>query len=172
MMNDLSVTTSNGDNGQESLLAALNKFVQAVDSMDDAVMIPNRLKDMEVSASNRPEIKEENNNKALIPFVKQGTDLYSFYSLLKTVKTDLTVGPHNVTQSAVLSDSEEAQEGEYENITQDSAKKTAAVFRHHLTGIFRLLHQMTDTANYLTNRYESEVGGKSSKNPGIAPFAI
>ncbi|OWF36398.1 mid1-interacting protein 1-B-like [Mizuhopecten yessoensis] len=171
-MDNRSVILSNGECSQDSLMSALNKFVHAVDSMDVTVMIPNRLKDMEVTASNIPVVAEENNNKALLPTVKQGTDLYSFYSLLKTVKTDLTVGPHRV-QSAVLGDTEEAPEGELENThTEESAKKTAAAFRHHLSGIFRLLHQMTDTANYLTNRYESEVGGKSSQSPSLAPFAI
>ncbi|XP_033729483.1 mid1-interacting protein 1-like [Pecten maximus] len=171
-MDNRSLILSNGEANQDSLMSALNKFVHAVDSMDDTVMIPNRLKDMEVTASNIPVVAEENNNKAMLSTVKQGTDLYSFYSLLKTVKTDLTVGTHRV-RSAVLSESEEALEGENENNHVDeSAKKTAAAFQHHLSGIFRLLHQMTDTANYLTNRYESEVGGKSSQNPTFAPFAI
>ena len=46
--------------GQQSLLTALNRFVTAVNAMDDIVMIPSRLRDLETTAV--PELAEENNN--------------------------------------------------------------------------------------------------------------
>jgi len=165
-------TVNDEQTNQSSLLTVLNKFVQAVDSMDDTVMIPVRLKDMEITSTNRPVITEENNNKALLPMVSQGTDLYSFYGLLKTIKNDLIVGKQEKIDETAA-DTEGVHEGESgATLTETadmSAKKTAAAFRHHLTGLFTLLHEMTETANYLSNRYESEVG-HNSKKPNFSTF--
>jgi len=150
---------------QQSLLSALNRFVQAVGVMDETVMIPSRLKDMEISMSDQPEtnIVEENNNMALMPTIKPGTDMHCFYKLLLTIKDEIITG-NNQTGEEVTEDSEGTEHA------KECAKKTAALFRHHLGGLFSVLHQMTETAKYLSNRYETEVGDNSSKS--LSSFAV
>ncbi|XP_071085845.1 mid1-interacting protein 1A-like [Haliotis cracherodii] len=147
------------DSNQQSLLAALNRFVQAVNAMDDTVMIPCRLRDMEVSA--RPEITVENNNRAVLPTIPAGSDLYSFYSMLNAIKQEIIVGPQ-------VGASEEAMKEESESDDNGNSRKTAAAFRHHLKGLFDLLHHLTETAKYLSSRYENDVTQTSS----VSSFAL
>lgn len=146
--------TENDVTCQTSLLTVLNNYVQAVNDMDETVMIPSKLKDMEISTN--PEITVENNNKALLPTVTPGTDLFSFYRLLNVIKQEIITGPQSDDEE------EEAQDGEP---TDTSARKTAAAFRHHLRGLFNVMHQMTETAKYLTNRYETEVAQANKPTP-------
>ncbi|KAK6195595.1 hypothetical protein SNE40_000993 [Patella caerulea] len=156
-MDEASNTTNGTQFQQQSLLSALYKFVQAVKNMDEAVMIPSKLRDMEVVESTGV-LSEENNNKALVPCIPAGSDLYSFYSMLNAVKHEIISGP--------------ARDGEFcelEDNADDSSKKTAAAFRHHLQGIFGLLHQLTETANFLSHRYEGEVTQNSGS---ISPFGL
>ena len=149
----------------QSLLTALNKFVQAVDAMDERVMIPSRLKDMEVAAGERPQIQEQNNNMALLPTMQSGTDLFGFYRLLNTIKTEIVTG----TNSEEEENDTGVQEGEMQSDDNDTSKKTAKLFKHHLGGLFNVLHQMTETAKYLTTKYETEIG-----DPGrpFSSFAV
>ena len=41
---------------------------------------------------------------------------------------------------------------------QDKSTELAKQFRTHLLGLYRSLEQMTEAANYLTARYQSDVG--------------
>lgn len=146
------------DNNQQSLLSALNRFVQAVNAMDDTVMIPCRLRDMEVDG--KPEITVENNNRTVVPTLPAGADLYSFYSMLNAIREEIISGPKpGSTEDA-------SKEGE--NDKDNNSRKTAAAFRHHLRGLFDLLHHLTETATYLSSRYENDVSPTSS----VSSFAL
>ena len=159
-------TVSSEQKQEQSLLTVLNKFVQAVNVMDETVMIPSRLKDMEMeSAVKNPEIKEENNNMAIVPIINPGTDLYSFYKMLNTIKKELISGkPGEEEQAVTSSDSED-------DSAEDSSKQTAELFRHHLQGLFSVMNQLTNTAKALTDKYESEFVGEGT-NRSISSFAI
>ncbi|KAK3603746.1 hypothetical protein CHS0354_023359 [Potamilus streckersoni] len=146
-------------NGQNSLLVTLNKYVAAVNNMNSRIMIPSRLRDMEVTTETRPEISEENNNMALLPTVAPGTDLYNCYIMLNAIRAELING-----ESRIRADIE------FEEETADAARKTAAAFTYHLRGLFNVLHKLTETANYLGNKYESDVG--SSSGASLSSFAI
>lgn len=159
---------SNGSGEQrpsQSLLTVLNKFVQAVNVMDDTVMIPSRLKDMEMGSKN-PEIREENNNMALMPIMNPGTDLYSFYKLLNSIKKEIISGsPGAVEEKAVTSSDSE------DDTSNDSSNQTAELFRHHLQGLYNVMDQLTNTAKALTDKYETEFVGEGSTR-SISSFAI
>lgn len=159
-------TVSSEQKQEQSLLTVLNKFVHAVNVMDETVMIPSRLKDMEMeSAVKNPEIKEENNNMAIVPIINPGTDLYSFYKMLNTIKKELISGkPGEEEQAVTSSDSED-------DSAEDSSKQTAELFRHHLQGLFSVMNQLTNTAKALTDKYESEFVGEGT-NRSISSFAI
>lgn len=167
------------DLGAQSLMTAMSKFVQAVDNMDDAVMIPSKLRDMDSAEAiptaseciHTPKIIPQNGglmshnggrtsppitpvptkSHALIPTQPsdgRSTDLYDFYTMLNAVKHELVSGPQ-----------EETNEEEDETSEQNQmAKKTAKQFRHHLRGLFGVLHQLTDTADAVTSRYQETVG--------------
>jgi Thyroid hormone-inducible hepatic protein Spot 14 len=44
---------------------------------------------------------------------------------------------------------------------KDKSLEVAKQFRTHLLGLFKSLEQMTETANYLTARYQSDIGSGS-----------
>ena len=150
--------------GQQSLLTAMNNFVSAVDEMDGAVMIPCRLQDMRMATT--PSL---DTGKAVIPFdsnnSKTDSDLYTYYTMLNAVKTELVRGPRS---------EEEEMEEENECTEQDEiSKNTAKMFRHHLRGLFNVLKQMTDTADYLRGRYQEDVGDTSTyRSRHIAAFTL
>ncbi|ESO98854.1 hypothetical protein LOTGIDRAFT_113945 [Lottia gigantea] len=135
-----------GIESQQSLVSALCKFVGAVKNMDEAVMIPSKLRDMEVGETDLA-ILEPNNNKSDLPKMPTGADLYSFYSMLNTVKHEIISGSASRLDTS----------SEMDDNANDSSKETADAFRHHLKGIFKLLHQLTETAEFLKSRYEGEV---------------
>lgn len=145
--------------GQQSLLTALNRFVSAVNAMDEIVMIPSRLRDLE--AASVPEILagDDNNNSAnktvAIPSTHTGMDLYRCFSMLHAIRDEIIDGsrPDDEDQSNGLS----GEAGEEVDDEAAASRKTANMFRYHLRGLFSLLHQLTATAQYLGSRYERDV---------------
>ena len=141
--------------GQQSLLTALNRFVSAVNAMDDIVMIPSRLRDLEAST---PEIKEENNNNdktVALPNMHSGMDLYRCFSMLHVIRDEIIDGSKDEEEQTVVSGDAEGEDAE--NDETAASRKTANMFRYHLRGLFGLLHQLTATAQYLGSRYERDV---------------
>ena len=156
----------------QSLLSAMNKFVHAINVMDDTVMIPSRLKDIPVT--DEKSACNTNTSLALIPAQKAGIhpsgDLYSFYTMLNAIKAELVRGPTEEDDEA-----EEVQGKETPGHIDEQSRQTAAMFRHHLKGLFNLLHQLTDSANHLTGRYQQELGdihGLTSNTAKISPFTL
>ena len=141
--------------GQQSLLTALNRFVTAVNAMDDIVMIPSRLRDLETTAV--PELAEENNNNdqtVAVPSIESGMDLYRCFSMLHAIRDEIIDGSRDDEDQSGAS-------GEFSEEDSDdeaaASRKTANMFRYHLRGLFGLLHQLTATAQYLGSRYERDV---------------
>lgn len=149
--------------GQQSLLTALNRFVSAVNVMDEIVMIPSRLRDLE--ATPMPDIiREDNNNNrnsnsnsskiVAVPSIHSGMDLYRCFSMLHAIRDEIIDGSRqdDEDQSGAA-----GEFGEDEDDEAAASRKTANMFRYHLRGLFGLLHQLTDTAQYLGSRYEKDV---------------
>lgn len=147
--------TTAEERSQQSLLSAMNKFVQAVNLMDETVMIPSRLRDMSV-----PE--KVNETTAVVPaHMNMNADLHSFYQMLNAIKTELVRGEQETREPGDVNRQDE----------DEHAKQTAAVFRHHLSGLFNVLKQLTDTANSLTSRYTEELGDIYTSSTKVSAFA-
>ena len=146
----------------QSLLSAMNRFVHAVNIMDETVMIPSKLQDMEVS--NKPMITSSptSNKSALVPATDATSpgDLYNYYTMLNAIKCELVRGP--------------TEDEEDENVHVDEhSRQTAAMFRHHLKGLFNVLRQLTDSANYLTGKYQEELGdGNMNNTARLSSFTL
>lgn len=138
----------------QSLLSALNRFVHAVDSMEDTVMIPSRLKDVQVPREITPPQGETEQN--LNPVV-EGSDLFECYSLINSIKSELMSGPIKGEEGFESDVSSECSDDSEDSTASDTCRKTADEFRYHLQGLFGLLHQLTGTAKFITNKYENEV---------------
>ncbi|GIY87871.1 uncharacterized protein CDAR_499681 [Caerostris darwini] len=183
---------------QQSVLSAIDRFVKSVNNMDATVLVPSRLRDMEV----------QNRRKTQPPPPGiQYQDLYSFYTMLKDVKTELLWGPSpmntlfpvvgslsgmssprrstigmmmtpgmttGMTTPRQASDdglgssmgcsSDQDTDSDFESIMTDresmimeQTSHLATAFRHHLHGLHAILHQLSDSADYLTSRYQEEI---------------
>lgn len=63
------------------------------------------------------------------------------------------------TESEISNENDSGIESESNNNQeQDKSAELAKQYRTHLLGLYRCLEQMTDAANYLTTRYQSDVG--------------
>ena len=153
--------------GSESMLTAMHRFVEAVNQMDDTILVPSRLKDIPVEKLG---INGTVGNKAVVPslgldptdhMTSAKGDLFSFYTMLNAVKTELVRG----TRPDEDDDSEPAFQhgcGGTTTATDEHSQRVARQFRQHISGLFKVLTQMTETANYLSVRYQEELNMGSS----------
>ena len=153
--------------GSESMLTAMHRFVEAVNQMDDTILVPSRLKDIPVGKLNANGQIETGNNKAAVVAalgidpagdvnsVKR--DLFSFYTMLNAVKTELVRGtrPDEDDTSDCLFQHDSAPP--VTDTGDQQSQHVARQFRQHISGLFTVLIQMTETANYLSARYQEEL---------------
>lgn len=81
------------------------------------------------------------------------------------IRRPSTVSVASSNSGSTLSDSESEISAENDsgiesesNAAEDKSTELARQFRTHLLGLYRSLEQMTEAANYLTARYQQEVG--------------
>ncbi|XP_076306283.1 uncharacterized protein LOC143222939 [Tachypleus tridentatus] len=184
---------------KQSVLSAMDRFVKSVKIMDATVLVPSRLKDMDINSENT-----EKNPPPIDLLFK--TDLFSFYSMLHDVKNELLWGPSStpasdtsarmihIRSSSALglqrpiqseennialgstgstSDTDSLADSEMDSIgllAHDQNVRTvgaqtarlASSFRYHLQGLQTILNQLSDSADYLSSRYQEEVGSDAS----------
>ncbi len=62
----------------------------------------------------------------------------------------------------------ETQSDWEENEEDKLSRQTAAVFRHHLKGLFGILQNLTHTAHNLTAKYQQDLGDCSSSSQNVS----
>ncbi|XP_053560603.1 mid1-interacting protein 1 [Bombina bombina] len=136
-------------NQKYSLFNAMNRFIGAVNNMDQTVMVPSLLRDVHLEI----DVKEEVRNGADNFFSTR--DMHSYYILLKSIRNDIEWGvlqgedrKKDKLSSLDISRFEDA-DGE-----EDLEKE----FHFHLCGLHTVLNKLTRKANILTNRYKEEIG--------------
>lgn len=179
---------------QQSILSAMDRFVKSVLNMDSTVLVPSRLRDMDI----------ESNQLQQIPSSLANTDLHSFYLMLNDVKKELLWG-HATTTTTVAStnlvpisgrssprelkhirqpsddslgslestpstcsdqdtdseaDSLQSVQSDRDSIDEHTSH-LAAAFRLHLQGLHSILHELADSADYLSSRYQEEIDASS-----------
>lgn len=145
-------------NQKNNLFNAMNRFIGAVNNMDQTVMVPSLLRDVPVD--------EESEMSSLKSDVDEG-DMYSYYQLLKSIRRDIEWGVRcaaaderrkesmmitRTNSSASTSSSASSEEEDEED--EDLEKQ----FQYHLTGLQGVLSKLTQQANCLTKRYKKEIG--------------
>ncbi|NWU64004.1 M1IP1 protein, partial [Pterocles burchelli] len=150
-----------------SLFNAMNRFIGAVNNMDQTVMVPSLLRDVpllleELDAAGtvcpQPDTALTTGDPGAY-FSRR--DMYSHYMLLKSIRNDIEWGvvqpPAGEEAAARKKDKlvgGPAEEGEGE---EDLEKQ----FHYHLSGLHSVLSKLTRKANVLTNRYKQEIGFSS-----------
>ncbi|XP_053313412.1 mid1-interacting protein 1 [Spea bombifrons] len=139
-------------NQKHSLFNAMNRFIGAVNNMDQTVMVPSLLRDVPLDM----EVKEEvvNNSNGAANYYNR-RDMHGYYILLKSIRNDIEWGvlqgedrKKDKITSMDISRLEDA-DGE-----EDLEKQ----FHYHLNGLHIVLSKLTRKANILTNRYKEEIG--------------
>lgn len=134
-------------NQKNSLFNAMNRFIGAVNNMDQTVMVPSLLRDVPLNES-----EDEKTPRPASPgsaYLHQDADMYSSYVLLKSIRNDIEWG--------VVQGDERRKEkvGVAEVLQDDDLEKQ---FHFHLTGLHTVLSKLTRKADSLTTRYKEEIG--------------
>ncbi|XP_021698384.1 uncharacterized protein LOC5568876 [Aedes aegypti] len=111
------------------------------------------------SASPAPEQQTQNMSSGSSSASESGS------SIKGHIRRPSTASMASSNSGSTLSDSESEISAENDsgiesesNVDQDKSTEMAKQFRTHLLGLYRSLEQMTEAANYLTARYQSDVG--------------
>lgn len=115
------------------------------------------------STSPAPEQHTQNVSSNSSSSSSAGSDAGS--SIKGHIRRPSTASMASSNSGSTLSDSESEISAENDsgiesesNVDQDKSTEMAKQFRTHLHGLYRSLEQMTEAANYLTARYQSDVG--------------
>lgn len=140
---------SESHNQKKSLFSAMNRFIFAVNNMDQTVMVPNLLRD--VPLDDAQDVNTANGNGRA--YFHQDSDMYSSYVLLKSIRNDIEWG--------VLQGDERrrekggATEAPWPKAEEDDLEKQ---LHFHLNGLHTVLSKLTRKADTLTSRYQQEIG--------------
>ena len=170
---------------------AIDRFAEAINAMNEAVLVPSKLKDIEVSI--------EESNEVLEFDIAPKTDLYQYYSMLNSVKDDLfnglsigdeiivngnntnsnnSVNLNNNNNNATNGRWDRQQSDEaFNSLTslsslsisldgepvsfEDRASQLMSVFMQHLQSLYGILNHFSKAAEYITKRYQQEIDGNS-----------
>ncbi|XP_057708627.1 mid1-interacting protein 1-B-like [Corythoichthys intestinalis] len=146
---------------KNSLFNAMNRFLGAVNNMDQTVMVPSLLRDVPLGDD-----AEMCGHKSDVD--EGDADMYSYYQLLKSIRRDIEWGlrvspvveetPPRLTRinsnaSFASSVSSTSSDEDYEE-DEDLQKQ----FQYHLAGLQGVLSKLTMQANSLTKRYNQSIG--------------
>ncbi|KAM9341791.1 mid1-interacting protein 1A [Pholidichthys leucotaenia] len=143
-------------NQKNSLFNAMNRFIGAVNNMDQTILVPSLLRDVPLDG--------DAEMSSLKSDVDEG-DMYSYYQLLKSIRRDIEWGvrcastEEKRTESATAprknSDTSVASLEDEEDEEDEDLQKQ---LQFHLTGLQGVLSKLTQQANTLTKRYKKEIG--------------
>ncbi|VDO97339.1 unnamed protein product [Soboliphyme baturini] len=145
-----------GECTASSIVKALDNFLVAVQQMKDIVMVPSRLLDM---TSTITEVQHESGGDgyaALVPFVDAENaareyPLFTFYQMLQMIRNELVSG------TSCGDGDGDATTGHEQCQVDEQMHRMANAFQQHLQGLFTILRQLTNTAVYLSKRYQDDV---------------
>ncbi|XP_070786592.1 mid1-interacting protein 1-B-like [Enoplosus armatus] len=141
-------------NQKNSLFNTMNRFIGAVNNMDQTVMVPSLLRDVplddteDLKAVSPANGTTATNNAA---YFHQDADMYSSYVLLKSIRNDIewgvVQGEERRKEKVGVTEVLEAEDDDLEK-----------QFHFHLKGLHTVLSKLTCKANTLTTRYKEEIG--------------
>ncbi|XP_023286472.1 mid1-interacting protein 1-B-like [Seriola lalandi dorsalis] len=154
-------------NQKNSLFNAMNRFIGAVNNMDQTIMLPSMLRDVPLD--------EDRELSSLKSDMDEG-DMYSYYQLLKSIRRDIEWGVRcaaaderrkesmkitRMNSSASTSSSASSSSSSLSSSSDDDEEEDEDLekqFQYHLTGLQGVLSKLTQQANCLTKRYKQEIG--------------
>ncbi|XP_074070282.1 mid1-interacting protein 1 isoform X2 [Macrotis lagotis] len=170
-------------NQKHSLFNAMNRFIGAVNNMDQTVMVPSLLRDVPLLEQELEpgvgvvvggggggggcleERRPPSPGSAAGSFFSPSRDMYGHYMLLKSIRNDIEWGV--LQQAPPQGDEAPAGPWKPKDILMDLSlleegeageEDLEKQFHYHLRGLHMVLSKLTRKANILTNRYKQEIG--------------
>lgn len=134
------------------LLTVMDRYLAVVRNMEQVVMIPSLLRDVQLSAPG-------GQAQTGVP------DLYTYFTMLKTIRTDVEHGllPREEWQAKVAG--RKADEAEKEAAETEEAKEEVSgdldletQFHVHFSSLHRILTHLTVKAQEVTRKYQEMTG--------------
>uniref|UniRef100_A0A5S6QXT1 Mid1-interacting protein 1A n=1 Tax=Trichuris muris TaxID=70415 RepID=A0A5S6QXT1_TRIMR len=148
------ICISQGECTGRSIVKALDNFLTAVQRMKDTVMMPSRLRDLSANVGDAGSAVCTTDLPPTAMAVHMGAGpaypLYNFYRMLQMIRNELVSGP------TADRDGLSTEEKEEDNDDDETVRRLSNAFQQHLQGLFSILHQLTEAANYLTKRYQDD----------------
>lgn len=155
---------SDSYNQKNSLFNTMNRFIGAVNNMDQTVMVPSLLRDVpldeneELKTVRSPENANGSNNAA---YFQQDSDMYSSYVLLKSIRNDIEWGVLQGDERRKETVGVMAMDVTRSEVDDFDLEKQ---FHYHLNGLHGVLSKLICKANTLTSRYKEEIGNRGCGN--------
>lgn len=167
-------------NINQSILGVMKNFIEAVNDMDETVLIPSRLMDMQPDVTTTKDSTKpttatsEESKNSVVSSTQPPPNLHAYYTMLKAVKTELVRGPSQSDddEDNLSEDLDNASDSGTEELVTEGAPEspdqkqlsqaTARAFREHLNGLFNVLEQLTGMTQSLTSKYQTELGDHQS----------
>jgi len=161
-------------NNDQSLLGAVQRLASNVAVMEDAVMVPSRLIGLDSDRVRDVVISDQRASK----LIDHGTDLYMYFHMLKSLKSELIRGgtgfrsPHPQSSASVSpassgSSSSSMEDSEDEIDTQErnlETKETIDLFRMHLKGLVDIMNKLSDSSQLITTTYQKTIDDERNEH--------
>lgn len=144
---------------KNSLFNSMNRFIGAVNNMDQTVMVPSLLRDVPLEEEREMAVLKSSGNNDI-----EDGDMYSYYQLLKSIRCDIEWGVMRAGEAEKRKESRgpssriDSKEEESEVSSEEDEVNLQKQFQFHMTGLHGVLSKLTQQANTLTNRYKQEIG--------------
>ncbi|CAB1328977.1 unnamed protein product [Coregonus sp. 'balchen'] len=144
---------------KNSLFNSMNRFIGAVNNMDQTVMVPSLLRDVPLEEEREMATLKSSGNSDI-----EDGDMYSYYQLLKSIRCDIEWGVMRAEEAEERKESRgpisriDSEEEESEVSSEEDEDNLQKQFQFHMTGLHGVLSKLTQQANTLTNRYKQEIG--------------
>lgn len=144
---------------KNSLFNSMNRFIGAVNNMDQTVMVPSLLRDVPLEEEREVAALKSSGNSDI-----EDGDMYSYYQLLKSIRCDIEWGVMRAGEAEKRKESRgpssriDSKEEESEVSSEEDEVNLQKQFQFHMTGLHGVLSKLTQQANTLTNRYKQEIG--------------
>ncbi|KAA0715702.1 Mid1-interacting protein 1A [Triplophysa tibetana] len=137
---------------KNALFKAMNRFIGAVNNMDETVMVPSLLRDVPLDQ----EIELQKLTKEPDSYLRDvEVDMYSYYSQLKSIRNNIEWGVMRAEEQRRKNDNTASEPPRTET---EGDMDLEELLQYHLRGLHGVLSNLTSQANNLTNRYKQEIG--------------
>lgn len=182
---------------QQSIISAMDRFVTSINNMGNSILIPSRLKDMETPKGSGPkavegadlysvfqmlnglkkdfmygaegeEIEEEDYSHTCGIKINNGHQGSVANGSRRCSKENLSCCESGYEDSASTDSGDGTAASDASNTIENKSEFLANELKTHLRGIYDILHQLSDTADFITTKYHDDIEGENGTSDSSA----